>query len=100
MKEKDKVEEKKYRGMRIDVVRNGFIVQIGCQLFVYSSARNLARDFAKYMKDPQEMEKDVMSKSLLLDTLPQPVASLKEPIVEELSNRPNVVGGSNDLRIR
>lgn len=72
--------ETQYWDIRINPVRNGFIVQVGCQTFVYSSAITLARDFSKYMKDPAGMEATMLSSSIKkADIALEPIPNLPHP---------------------
>ena len=49
---------------------NGFVVRVGCGLFVYNSLRSMLKDLREYLSDPQKFEKEY-NESLNLTGDPQ-----------------------------
>jgi len=55
---------KKYRSARIDVVANGFIIEIGCQRIVAETPEKLKKMISDYLDDPIGAEKKLLSDSI------------------------------------
>lgn len=51
---------KTYRSANIEVVANGFIIKIGCQLLVASTPGQLKQLVSNYLDDPHGTEKSIM----------------------------------------
>ena len=71
-------EEKKYRSARIDVVSNGFIIEIGCQRVVAETPEKLKKLVCDYLDDPQGAEKRLLGKSVQLGAALNPVEPVSE----------------------
>jgi hypothetical protein len=60
------VEEiKKYRSASIEVVANGFIIQIGCQRVVAETTDKLKKLINDYLDNPVEAEKKLFESSIV-----------------------------------
>jgi hypothetical protein len=55
---------KLYRSAKIDVVPNGFIITIGCQRVVAETPDRLKQLITKYLDNPDQTEKDLLSSSI------------------------------------
>lgn len=49
-----------FRPLSIKPVLNGFIVDCGCQSIAYTSVDELLIDLGKYLRDPEETEKEII----------------------------------------
>jgi hypothetical protein len=52
------------RDVQITAVANGWVVQVGCQRFVYNDRSALIVDLSDYMTDPIATEKRIMEKAV------------------------------------
>jgi hypothetical protein len=64
---------KTYRSAMINVVANGFIIEIGCQKLVASNPEQLKKLVCDYLDDPYRTEKSIM-RDHLNGSRPEPVA--------------------------
>lgn len=63
------------RKIEIRPCLNGFIVQVGCQTVVFTSVEALVNNLAAYLRNPEMMEKDWLTKSINSRWLYGPVES-------------------------
>jgi hypothetical protein len=61
---------KKYRSWTVDVVANGFIVNIGCQRIVAETPENLLYLIKGYLDDPEKATKELFDNSIIFNTSP------------------------------
>ncbi len=67
------------RSIKIEAVLNGFIVYIGCQTLVFDSAAVLADELERYLKNPMEVEKEYLNKSVnAKHTTPEAISLVPE----------------------
>lgn len=57
------------RHIEIDAVLNGFTVRVGCQTLVFDSVSALTDQLARYLRNPEEMEKQYAASLNALHTL-------------------------------
>jgi hypothetical protein len=55
-------ETRSMHDIRIQSARNGVIVQVGCQTFVSNDIDKTCREVARYLKEPEEVEKEYAEK--------------------------------------
>lgn len=70
-------EIKKYRSANIEVVANGFIIQIGCQRVVAETTDKLKKLINDYLDNPVEAEKNLFANSIVSNNqapIPTPVS--------------------------
>ena len=60
---------KKYRNANIEVVLNGFIINIGCSKVVAESPESLIKLITQYLKDPTGTEKKLSENSFRFSDL-------------------------------
>ena len=63
-------DKKFYRDFQVQTVNNGFIVQVGCQKLVFKTLLELADMLRDYWKDPQGVEKEILSGGLNNGSVP------------------------------
>lgn len=61
---------KKYRSWTVDVVANGFVVNIGCQRVVAETPEKLLALTKGYLDDPEKATKELFDNSMILNTSP------------------------------
>jgi hypothetical protein len=52
------------RNILVKAVANGWIVEVGCQTFVYDNMAKLTLDFQSYLMDPHGTEKRIMESAV------------------------------------
>ena len=61
---------KKYRSWTVDVVANGFVVNIGCQRVVAETPEKLLALTKGYLDDPEKATKELFDNSMIFDDSP------------------------------
>jgi hypothetical protein len=59
---------KKYRSWTVDVVSNGFVVNIGCQRVVAETPEKLLSLTKGYLDDPEKATKELFDNAMILNT--------------------------------
>lgn len=62
------------RQISIEKKMNGYVVNVGCQSLVFESKEKLLVELARYLNDPQGVEKEYVEKFGLADTIGPNVA--------------------------
>jgi len=52
------------RDIRISAVLNGFEVKVGCQTLVFTDVTEMLKEIRRYLKKPEEVEKEYLEKAL------------------------------------
>ena len=63
----------KYRSFSVEPVLNGFVIKIGCQTVVASSAKELVKLVEKYMEAPESTEETMLKNSFSISPEPVPI---------------------------
>lgn len=84
MEESKKEERRKtYRSAKIDVVANGFIIEIGCQKLVANTPGQLKQLICNYLDDPYKTERSIMRDHLSgnnqVEAVDRPVNEASQP---------------------
>ena len=61
---------KKYRSWTVNVVANGFVVNIGCQMVVAETPEKLLALTKGYLDDPEKATKELFDNSMIFDDSP------------------------------
>ena len=61
---------KKYRSWTVNVVANGFVVNIGCQRVVAETPEKLLALTKGYLDDPEKATKELFDNSMIFDDSP------------------------------
>jgi hypothetical protein len=91
------VERKRYRDFQVYVGGAGFSVNIGCQQFYFSTARELSRAIVAYLKDPQGTEVEYQQNNHEMVGVLAPPTGRDMAMNEGRASRPIPAGTSNQM---
>jgi len=82
--------------MQITQARNGWIVKVGCQTFVFEGNESIKKEFCAYIDDPSGAYNKYMEEEL---RVPAPPSSPPPPAQDPIPNGPDAIAAPAGGRI-
>lgn len=88
------------RDIQIHPVLNGFVCNVGCQIVVFHSAREVATQLIRYYEAPEKTEKEYIEAAVnkTVQTPAEPVPATPAGCITQAPPPPDQACGCNEAR--